>query len=129
MYLKCEHCGISVPLDTDETLQEVAHQMHTHECQGPDTYAPSAEVIRLNNAINRGLERPDSPEAAMSLILQGAAARYDCCPQPISEYEPSDRPVDVDWHRFRRVVSYITVAPDAAVTLTFTGDNLTGKEK
>ena len=129
LYLKCEHCGITVSLDTDETLREVAHQMQTHECQEADDYVPSAEVIRLNNAINRGLEQPDLPEAVMTLILQGAAARYDCCPQPISEYEPSDRPVEVDWLRFRRVVSYITVAPDTAVTLTFTGDNLTGKEK
>jgi hypothetical protein len=103
--------------------------MQTHECQEADAYVPSAEVIRLNNAINRGLEQPDSPEAVMALILQGAAARYDCCPQPISEYEPSDRPVDVDWHRFRRVVSYITVASDATVSLTFTDNNFTGKDK
>lgn len=129
MYLKCEHCGITVSLETDETLQEVAHQMQTHEFQKADAYVPSAEVIRLNNAINRGLERPDSPEAVMNLILQGAAARYDCCPQPISEYETSDHPVDVDWHRFRRVVSYITVASDATVSLTFTDDNFTGKDK
>lgn len=71
VYLKCEHCGISVSLDTDETLQEVAHQMQTHECQEADAYVPSAEVIRLNNAINRGLEQPDSPEAVLALILQG----------------------------------------------------------
>ena len=151
VYLKCEHCGISVSLDTDETLQEVAHQMQTHECQETDAYVPSAEVIRLNNAINRGLEQPnlprdgehlllnnainrgleqpDSPEAVMALILQGAAARYDCCPQPISECEPSDCPVEVDWLRFRRVVSYITVASDATVSLTFTDDNFTGKDK
>ena len=124
VYLKCEHCGISVSLDTDETFQEVAHQMQTHECQEADAYVPSAEVIRLNNAINRGLEQPDSPEAVMALILQGAAARYDCCPQPISECEPSDCPVEVDWLRFRRVVSYITVASDATVSLTFTDDTM-----
>lgn len=129
LYLKCECCGIAVTLDADATIQEVARQLQAHKCQGPDAYAPSAEGIRLNNAINRGLERPDSPEAVMNLILQGAAARYDCCPQPTSEYEPSDRPVDVDWHRFRRVVSYITVAPDAAVTITFMDDNFTGKDK
>ena len=92
-------------------------------------YTPSAEVIRLNNVINRGLEQPESPEAVMMLILQGAAARYDCCPQPISECEPSDCPVEVDWLRFRRVVSYITVASDATVSLTFTDDNFTGKDK
>lgn len=129
LYLKCECCGIAVTLDADATIQEIIRQFQAHKCQGPDAYAPSAEVIRLNNAINRGLERPDSLEAVMSLILQGASARYDCCPQPISEYEPSDRPVDVDWHRFRRVVSYITVASDATVSLTFTDDNFTGKDK
>ena len=128
LYLKCECCGIAITLDADATIQEVARQLQAHKCQGPDTYTPSAEVIRLNNAINRGLERPDSPEALMNLILQGAAARYDCCPQPISEYETSDRPVEVDLLRFRRVVSYITVAPDAAVKLTFTDENLTGKD-
>lgn len=129
LYLKCECCGIAVTLDADATIQEIVRQFRAHKCQGPDAYAPSAEVIRLNNAINRGLERPDSPEAVMNLILQGAAARYDCCPQPISEYETSDRSVKVDWHRFRRVVSYITVASDATVSLTFTDDNFTGKDK
>ena len=129
MHIKCTNCGSVVTLDTNATIQEVARQLQAHKCQGPDTYTPSAEVIRLNNAINRGLERPDSPEAVMSLILQGAAARYDCCPQPISECEPSDCPVEVDWLRFRRVVSYITVASDATVSLTFTDDNFTGKDK
>lgn len=128
MHIKCTNCGSVVTLDTNATIQEVARQLQAHKCQGPDTYTPSAEVIRLNNAINRGLERPDSPEAVMHLILQGAAARYDCCPQPISEYETSDHPVEVDWLRFRRVVSYITVVPDAAVNLTFTDENLTGKD-
>ena len=123
LYLKCERCCTTVTLDANTTIQEVARQLQAHKCQGPDAYTPSAEVIRLNNAINRGLEQSDSPEAVMTLILQGAAARYDCCPQPISEYEPSDRPVEVDWLRFRRVVSYITVAPDAAVKLTFKDDN------
>ena len=128
-YLKCGCCGSAVTLDTEMAVGEVVRQLRAHERQGADAYAPSAEVIRLNNAINRGLEQPDSPEAVMDLILQGAAARYGCCPQPVSEYEYSDRPTEVDWLRFRRVVSYITVAPDAAVKLTFTDDNLTGKDK
>lgn len=82
MHIKCTNCGSVVTLDTNATIQEVARQLQAHKCQGPDAYTPSAEVIRLNNAINRGLEWPDSPEAVMNLILQGAAARYDCCPQP-----------------------------------------------
>ena len=42
------------------------------------TYDPSSEVIRLTNAINRGLENPEKPEEVISLILQGVAARYEC---------------------------------------------------
>lgn len=42
------------------------------------SYIPSDEVIRLGNAINRGLENPDVPEDVVTLILQGISARYDC---------------------------------------------------
>lgn len=42
------------------------------------SYIPSGEVIRLTNAINRGLEHPDTPEDVVALILQGISARYDC---------------------------------------------------
>mgnify|MGYP002519545191 CR=1 FL=1 len=120
---------LTAAMNMDMVMKETIKQFRAYECPGHSAYAPSAEVIRLNNAIDRGLEQPDSPESVMVLILQGAAARYDCCPQPISEYEDSDRPVEVDWRRFRRVVSYITVAPDASVKLAFADDNLTGKDK
>lgn len=42
------------------------------------SYSPSSEVIRLANAINRGLEHPDKPEDVVALILRGVSARYDC---------------------------------------------------
>lgn len=129
LYLKCETCGCTAAMNMDMVIKESVKQFRAHECPSHSAYVPSAEVMRLNNAIDRGLEQPNSPEAVMSLILQGAAARYDCCPQPVSEYENSDRPTEVDWLRFRRVVSYITVAPDAAVKLTFADDNLTGKDE
>lgn len=92
-------------------------------------YTPSAEVIRLNNVINRGLEQPESPEAVMMLILQGAAARYDCCPDTICGYENSDRLTKVNWRRFHRAVSHITITPDGAVRLTFLDDEMKGKDE
>lgn len=42
-------------------------------------YAPSAEVMRIDNAINRGLEKAEQPEVVINLILQGITARYECC--------------------------------------------------
>ena len=101
--------------------QEIRKILRCPICEkGRIADAPSAEVIRLSNAINRGLEQPDSPEAVMALILQGAAARYDCCPEPISEYENFDHLPKADWNHFRRVVSYITITQEHIITVQFT---------
>ena len=78
-------------MDMDATVNGIVRQFRDHEQPSCTAYTPSAEVMRLDDAINRGLEQPDSPEAVMALILQGAAARYACCPEPSAEPEPSDK--------------------------------------
>ena len=42
-------------------------------------YAPSAEVMKIDNSINRALEKAEQPEVVINLILQGITARYECC--------------------------------------------------
>ena len=129
VYLKCTTCGSTVILDMDGMVTEIIRQFRAHENKALAVYTPSAEVIRLNNAINRGLEQPESPEAVMMLILQGAAGRYDCCPDTICGYENSDRLTKVDWRRFHRAVSHITITPDGVVRLTFLDDEMNGKDE
>ena len=129
VYLKCASCGGTIIMDMDAMVTGIIRQFRAREVQTPDTYVPSLAVIRLSNAINRCLEQPESPEAAMALILQGAAARYACCPDTICEYESSDRLTKVDWRRFHRAVSHITVAADTKVTLAFLDDEITGREE
>ena len=34
-------------------------------------FAPSSDVIRLNNGINRGLEQPDHPKEIIQQIFEG----------------------------------------------------------
>ena len=127
LYLKCGACESPIMVSMTETVDEIVRQFRTHECPKQTDYVPSAEVIRLHNAINRGLEKPDSPEAVMALILQGAAARYECCPEP-RRCEDTDFPKEVDWRRFRQVVSYIQVTRDAVVAVRFKEDENLGKE-
>ncbi len=74
-------------------------------------YEPSAEAVRLTNAINRGLERPEQPEEIVKRILQGVSARYDCF---VNESEP------VNVHDAQAVQS-ITITTDNVVTVTFKG--------
>ena len=80
------------------------------------SYTPSGEAVRLANAINRGLERPNAPEDVVALILRGASARYDSCPAAQTE---SHRPVEADWKGFNRTVSHITISAANAVTVHF----------
>ena len=50
-----------------------------NEETGLTAYAPSAEVVKIDNSINRALEKAEQPEVILDLILQGIAARYECC--------------------------------------------------
>lgn len=118
LYLKCGTCGAVFTIMDSELLEEISRQVAEHETPIETTYRPSEEVIRLTNAINRGLENPESPEEVVSLILRGAAARYDCCPAAI-QYESTDRQPTVDWNHIRQAVSYITISAENTVTAVF----------
>ena len=129
LYLRCEGCGNTAVMDMDATVNGIVRQFRGHEQTSCTAYTPSAEVMRLDNAINRGLEQPDSPEAVMALILQGAAARYACCPELAAESEGAEWLTDTDWKRFRQTASHITISQDAEVTLIFTDKKATGKDE
>ena len=129
LYLRCEGCGNTAVMDMDATVNGIVRQFQDHEQPSCTAYTPSAEVMRLDNAINRGLEQPDSPEAVMALILQGAAARYACCPELAAESEGAEWLTDTDWKRFRQTASHITISQDAEVTLIFTDKKATGKDE
>ena len=117
LYLKCIRCGALVTVSDTKLINEVSRQMAEHDRPTEQSYTPSGEVIRLTNAIDRGLEHPDKPEDIVSLILQGASARYDCCPAP-TESEPFSRPAEAGLKRFGQAVSHITIA-DGTITVHF----------
>ena len=118
LYLRCEHCGMLVKLSDTDLIDAVSRQIAEHDVPSVETYIPSADTIRLNNAINRGLEHPDKPEDIVSLILQGVSARYDCCPAP-TESETFNRPAEVDFASFGQAVSHITITDENVITVHF----------
>lgn len=118
LYLKCGTCGQQFTILDTDLLSEVSKQMAAHDTPAEKSYAPSSEVIRLTNAINRGLEHPDKPEDVVSLILQGVSARYNCCPGP-TESNVSNRPAVVDFKSFGQAVSHITISEENTITVHF----------
>ena len=79
VHLKCSACRNTFVVRKEELLAQTARQLAAHETPVCKPYAPSAEAVRLANAINRALEQPGDGKEALSHILQGAAARYACC--------------------------------------------------
>lgn len=118
LYLKCQACGTQLTILDGVLLDQVSRQMVKHDRPATETYTPSSEMIRLTNAINRGLEHPNAPEDVVTLILRGVSARYDCCPVPV-ELENSYRPSEADLKRFSQAVSHITITGNQDVTVHF----------
>lgn len=118
LYLKCAVCGTHVTILDEDLLTEISRQVAEHNAPKEQPYVPDSEVIRLTNAINRGLEQPDSPEDVVSLILQGVSARYNCCPAPTEQIEKY-RLSKADLKRFGQAVSHITITGNQDVTVHF----------
>lgn len=117
LYLKCQICGAQTTISDDNLLAQISRQMAEHNRHAQKPYSPSSEVVRLTNAINRGLEHPSAPEDVVSLILQGVSARYDCCPAPIEQ--ELNRPAEVDFKHFGQAVSHITITGNQHVIVHF----------
>ena len=118
LYLKCEQCGSRTVIPDDTLLAEIRRQAAGYTPTAPATtaYAPSGEVVRLTNAINRGLEKPEQPEEVVSLILQGITARYACLP---SETPPIDLPRLLQEERYEQAVQSVIISADSTVSVTF----------
>ena len=118
LYLKCQSCGTQITISDADLLDRVSCQMIEYDRPDQKPYVPSSEVIRLTNAINRGLEHPSAPEHVVALILQGISARYDCCPAPI-EQKVNYCLSEADLKCFGQAVSHITRTGNQDVTVHF----------
>ena len=118
LYLRCTQCGAQVAIPDAALLAEVERQAAVYEPSAADSvpYTPSEDVIRLTNAINRGLEHPEHQEDVVSLILQGISARYACFPTQVTA---TDIPRLIREKDFDQAVRYITISADNAVTVAF----------
>lgn len=118
IHLRCEVCGERITVRDEDLIAQVTAQTLSHTLVPEEAYCPSDEVIRLTNAVDRGLEEPDSPEKIIALILQGVSARYDCCPAPEVETPPRCLTEDI-LKRLRETASYITLSKENVITVHF----------
>ena len=113
----CDGCGMSVTIPDADLLSEVERQAaeYTPSADAPG-YAPSEDSVRLTNAINRGLEKPEHPEEVTALIMQGISARYACFPTQMTATDILRLIREKDYDQ---AIRYITITAENAVTVTF----------
>jgi len=118
--LRCENreCGntLDIPLARLHTVvfKRLGDQLRQKAEQNDvQEYQPSSEVIRLNNAINRAIENPDDPAKARRLILEGASARYGCCPN----VKGGCISTEPDWDSFKRYVDHVEISENRNIDI------------
>jgi len=122
LHFLCDHCRAKATITDADLLAEIERQAAEYTPPPETPYTPSGEVVRLTNAINRGLEHPERTEDVVGLIMQGIAARYDCFTTQVTKAELQDM---VKKGAYDQAVQYITIAPDSTVTVTFKGQKQT----
>ena len=116
LYLRCAECGGEVVIPDEELLAEVERQAAEYTPPAEGGYTPSEDTVRLTNAINRGLERPEHPEDVVALILRGISARYACFEAPAAS---PDTQRLIREKAYAQAIKYITITADNAVTVAF----------
>ena len=115
-YLRCAQCGGEVVIPDADLLAEVERQAAGYIPPAEGGYTPSEDTVRLTNAINRGLEKPERPEDVVTLILQGISARYACFEAPAAS---PDTQRLIKEKAYAQAIKYITITAENAVTVTF----------
>lgn len=100
MILECEGCKKRASFNIDEFKKKLLKELQEILALAgqPSTYQPTPELLRLENEIGRGIEKPTDCKSTRRLILQAAAMRYSLCPDVIRE-EPK-----ADWRLFKERV-------------------------
>lgn len=113
----CDECGISVTISDADLLAELERQAADYTPSADSAgYLPSEDTVRLTNAINRGLEKPERPDEVTALIMQGISARYACFPTQMTAADILRLIKEKDYDQ---AIRYITISAENAVTVAF----------
>ncbi len=90
--LECEGCKKRISFNTDEFKEKLLTELQEAlaPAEQPSAYQPTPELLRLENEIGRGIEKPMDGKSTRRLILQVAAMRYSFCPSAIPEEHKAD---------------------------------------
>ena len=101
--LECESCHKRIQSPTDTLLHTLAERFReaTAPAQEQEVYLPTSELIKLENEVERGIQKPADGQKTRRLILEAAAKRYDLCPKPTQENPNAQLEGDAIWSAYK----------------------------
>lgn len=113
--LRCSQCETTIQVSRAMLSAAVLDAYNAYHSTANKSYAPSSDVIRLNNAINRGLEQPNQPQEIIQKILEGIDARFQCCVAPSNDLRLQSLS-EINWKHFSEIVQTITIDTNGTIT-------------
>ncbi len=132
-HLRCDNteCAFRINTPKDEIDRTILHLMNrliTDTRKTPcGRYDQTPEALRLANEINRGIAKPDDPDATVQLILKGIGARYGGIQEPprlppqMQYTDDDNRLFELDWELFKGAVSHIYLTCECMGLTTISG--------
>lgn len=117
--LECESCGKRVQFQTDILLQTLAEKFReaTVQKREPIGYQPTSELIKLENQVERGIQKHTDGKATRLLILETAAKRYTLCPNPAQEGAGALPEDDAIWRSYKNEVDTALMTSAGEITI------------
>lgn len=116
--LRCSQCETTIQISRTMLSSTVLGAYNAYHSTADKHFAPSSDVIRLNNGINRGLEQPDHPKEIIQQIFEGIDARFQCCFAPSNDLQLQNLN-EINWRHFADIVRTITIGADGTITPIF----------
>lgn len=116
--LRCGQCKTTIQISRTMLSSTVLGAYNAYHSTADKHFAPSSDVIRLNNGINRGLEQPDHPKEIIQQIFEGIDARFQCCFAPSNDLQLQNLN-EINWRHFADIVRTITIGADGTITPIF----------
>ena len=119
--LQCKKCGKRQRIQPETFEQKLLERLQAaFEPAPPMPYAPTQEIMRMENEISRQIEEPSNAQTIRAMILEAAAKRYECCPTVYGS-----KPMQADWNSYKEAVEAALISDDE-IQLRFKQDR---KEK
>lgn len=99
-HLICKSCKAQYKYPTEDfknTLLSLLKAAITGPAEST-AYEPTQEIMRMENEINRGIDKPTDGSGTRMLILETALKRFEACPTPYEE------PEDPGWAEYKDLV-------------------------